>query len=792
MYLNILKKDLKRKKAMNIILLIFIILASMFVSSSVNNIVSVTTALDNYLEMANAPDYLGATMNKSVDEKLEEKLADIEAIDSLKSEEIFYLIHSNIFKDDEVLNISSNTQLLQSDKDISMNYFLDDGSILEDVKSGELFMSFYVMENTGLKIGDKITIKIDGISQDFTLAGGFKDAVLGTNMVGMARYIINAKDFEAYTSSEMVTSMYGGKLFYIHTSDEEKLLSNISEVSESFILTMDRALLKFCYVFDMIVTGIILVVSLILIAIAFVVLRFTITFTLSEEYREIGVMKAIGISNLKIRGLYLTKYMALSTVGAIIGLALSFPFGELLMSISSKTVIIDTQNNTFINVVCSVSVVTVILLFCFRCTAKVKKMTPIDAIRNGQTGERFRKKSLINLGKSRLSSTSFLALNDVVSSPKRYGIITFTFFLCLSLLLMLSTTVKTLDSDALISCFGIAESDIVINNAEEIMDYMVEGGREKLEANLDNIEKTLSRNNMPAKCIQEFSFNFTIKHGEYETKVATYQGTGSTMNLYSYTAGTAPQNYNEIAITRNVAETINADIGDSIILKTVDGDKEYIVTAFFQTMVNQGISARLHTDELVNYIQASGGMGLQVNFTDNPDHKEISRRIAKIKELYPKYEEIITGDEWVKQNVAVTDTLDSVKSLIAILTVILAALITVLMERSFIAKEKGEIALMKAVGTRNCRIYAYHTTRFVIVGIVAIIVAEIFAMPLTHLLVDPIFKMMGMELAVEYVVNPIEMYILFPFIILITTVTSAFITSIYTRKIKASDTANIE
>ena len=64
MYLNILKKDLKRKRAMNIILLVFIILATMFVSSSVNNIISVTTALDNYFEMANVPDYFAATMNK--------------------------------------------------------------------------------------------------------------------------------------------------------------------------------------------------------------------------------------------------------------------------------------------------------------------------------------------------------------------------------------------------------------------------------------------------------------------------------------------------------------------------------------------------------------------------------------------------------------------------------------------------------------------------------------------------------------------------------------------------------
>ena len=99
---------------------------------------------------------------------------------------------------------------------------------------------------------------------------------------------------------------------------------------------------------------------------------------------------------------------------------------------------------------------------------------------------------------------------------------------------------------------------------------------------------------------------------------------------------------------------------------------------------------------------------------------------------------------------------------------------------------------MKAVGTRNGKIYAYHTLRFLFVGIIAVIIGEIFAMPLTHLCIDPIFKMMGMELAVDYIINPVEMYLIFPVVILITTAVSAFLTSLYTRKIKSSDTANIE
>lgn len=135
-------------------------------------------------------------------------------------------------------------------------------------------------------------------------------------------------------------------------------------------------------------------ISLILITIAFVVLRFTITFTIDEEYREIGVMKAIGISNVKIRGLYLVKYTVLSVIGAVIGLILSFPFGEMLKNVWSKTIIISGRNVIIINILCAVFVVAVIMLFCYGCTGKVKRLSPIDAIRNGQTGERFRKSAL--------------------------------------------------------------------------------------------------------------------------------------------------------------------------------------------------------------------------------------------------------------------------------------------------------------------------------------------------------------------------------------------------------------
>ena len=795
MFWRILKKDLKRKRAMNVILLVFIILASMFMSSGVSNIITVTTALDSYFEMADVPDYFALCENKSSDQDICGTLENASAIDEFRIEEFVRMSQSNITRVGEPLDDSNVNQILvlQSDRDMGMNYFLDDESILKSVPKGEIYVARYIEENMGLKVGDKITVEIEGVSREFTFAGSFRDAVCGTELIGIKRFIINGKEFDEYMSGETIKNVYGGKCLYIHTANLDKTLSQIADISDSFTFAGDTDMLGKAYIFDMIITGLILVVSLILIIISFAVLRFTIAFTLSEEFREIGVMKAIGIRNIKIRGLYLTKYFAISVVGVAIGLVFSYPFGNMLMSLSTNSIIINERNTIFVNVICAVLVAAIILLFCLGCTGRVSKMSPIDAVRNGQMGERFRKKSVMSLGRSRLGTTAFLAANDIVSSPKRYAVIIFTFFLCMSLLIILSNATASLKSGKLLKYFGEADCHAVTDIGDEAIKFMTEDGHEKVEKYLEDMEQTLAENGMPAECTTEYFIYTKISYGEYESKTAILQGTGTTMDMYEYLEGTPPQNSDEIAVTTLLAKKLGAEIGDTVTLSYPTGETaEFIITALYQSMVNQGISVRAHTDCDINYIASSGSPGTQIKFTDDPDDEEVLRRIEKIKELYPEFSSVKTAGETVNDTTGVGDAIDAVKKMSAILMVILAALITVLMARSFIAKEQAEIALMKAIGIRNSRIYGQYTLRFFIAAAAAVLIAELLGMPLTKLCFDPVFRLMGLEMGVEYMQNPVEIYVVFPIIALAATVVSAFLTSLYTKKIKSSDTASIE
>ncbi len=795
MYLNILKKDLKRKRAMNIILLVFIILASMFVSSGVSNILTVTTALDRYFEMADVPDYLAIYQKKASDKDVYKVLENASAIDEFRIEEGITITQSNITRKGEPLDASNTSQTLalQSDRVMGINYFLDDGSILKSVPKGKIYTAAFTEKNMGLKVGDIITVEVEGVSREFTFAGGFKDAVLGSELTGVKRFIINSEDFDEYMSDETIKTMYSAKLLYIQTADIDRTRSQIADISDGCTFEGGSDMLSSAYIFDMIITGLILVVSLILIIISFVVLRFTIAFTLSEEFREIGVMKAIGIRNIKIRGLYLVKYSAISVAGTAAGLVLSYPFGKMLMGLSTDSIIIDSSSNAFVNILCAVLVAAVILLFCLGCTGRVSKMSPIDAVRNGQTGERFRKKSIMSLGRSKLGTTAFLAVNDIVSSPKRYAVIILTFFLCMSLLIILSNAVASLKSGKLLKYFSQADCHVVTNIGDEAMEFMTEDGHEKVEKYLEDMEQTLAENGMPAKCMTEYFMYPMIKHGEYESKTALLQGTGTTTDMYEYSEGTPPQNSSEIAISIILAKTLKAAVGDTVTVSYPTGETEdFIITALYQAMVNQGTSARVHNDCDINYLASVGSPGTQIKFTDDPDDKEVLRRIERIKELYPKFSSVKTAGETVKDTTGVGDAIDAVKKLSAVLTVILAALVTVLMERSFIAKEQGEIALMKAIGIRNSTIYGQYTLRFFIAVSVAVIIAELLGMTFTKLCFDPIFGTMGLEMGVEYVQAPVEIYAVFPAIVLAATAASAFFTSLYTNKIKSSDTANIE
>ena len=91
MFLKILKKDLKRSKTMNIILFLFIILATTFVASGLNNVVSVINGMNYFLEQAvgEYKDFFILANAGKDDSKMRKVLDEAKAIDSYEVDSFF-------------------------------------------------------------------------------------------------------------------------------------------------------------------------------------------------------------------------------------------------------------------------------------------------------------------------------------------------------------------------------------------------------------------------------------------------------------------------------------------------------------------------------------------------------------------------------------------------------------------------------------------------------------------------------------------------------------------------------
>ena len=791
MYLGILKRDLKRKKTMNTILLIFMILSVMFVSSSVNTMLSVMSATDRFLDLSGAKDYFVATIGSKSGENAKNKLKALDCVSSIKSERIFYLNENSVRYKGKTAEISSNGVLNCVD-DISIKLFDSDKNELTAVNDGDIYVKNSFLEKNNIPVGAEIKVTSGGYSGKFVIKGTVLDVLFGSEMAGTHRFVISRNDFDKFVQSSQDErfEMYKGTIFNISTDDLSKVENTVSGI-DGVAFTGTREVIKLTYIMDMIIAGVFLIVSICLIVISLVLLKFTIGFTISEEYREIGVMKAIGIRNSKIRTLYMIKYIAMAVVGALIGFGCGIPFGNMMEAQSSKNIITGQSSSLFINIICSLIVVLIIAFFCRLSTGKVRKFTPVDAIRSGESGKRYKKKGLLSLSKSPSRPVLFMAVNDILSGFRHFAVMTVTFIVGILMITVILNTISTLQSPKLISWFSMAECDVTLEDKASSEKYNRPDGQKLRREYLEEMEKTLADNDIPAECFAESLFKLSTQNGENKAVSLAFIGSGTTTDQYAYIEGTPPENTDEVALSFITAEKLKVSIGDKVTVKTGGDNEEFIVTALFQCMNNMGEGIRLNEKLEMDFSKVLGYFSYQIKFTDDPTGAELNRRYEKIMELYPDYT-FRTAGEYVDYSIGgVAGALRDTKNFIIMIVMIINILVVVLMEKSFLTKERGEIALMKAIGFKNRSLILWQTLRVAIIMAAAVLIAVLFTDPASQLAIGGIFKMMGSKYII-FDTNILEAYIIYPLAVFAVTVLAAMISAAGIRSISSQEVNNIE
>ena len=270
-----------------------------------------------------------------------------------------------------------------------------------------------------------------------------------------------------------------------------------------------------------------------------------------------------------------------------------------------------------------------------------------------------------------------------------------------------------------------------------------------------------------------------VTKGDTKLKTNGTEGVNMTPDEYMYLEGTAPQNKNEIAMSYIVADKLGAQIGDTVTVKTPDGETECMITAVYQT------------GQTYSFQNLVGLNDLQIRFNDDPSTGEIEKRIEAIKEMYPD-DKVMNAGDYVDYCVGgVGGMMDGVTGLLLPVIILIDILVAVLMEKSFLTKERGEIAMLKAIGFKNRSIILWQILRIAIVMIAAVLFSVALADPIGKLTTGGIFQMMGAK-NIIFDMDVLKTFVIYPAVILAATVFSVFLTALSIRKVNSNEINSVE
>lgn len=784
MFFRILKKDLRRKKTMNIILLLFVIMCSMFASASMNNIIAITEGIDGYFARSGVPDMV---VVMPYDSDFEDQLAARPFVRDVKTEHFLTVLELNRFsKNGQRFQNYSNLILIMNDTERAIKYYDEDNDILPQVEKGTFYASSPFTAYNELEIGDEIRLRSGNIDKTYVYKGLLKAPIMGATSTDSPVLIFNDEDFREFEKDPAFKPWAHKKVFF-NTDDPDRADSFLE--GRQNIYPYHCEYFKDQYFSDMIPVYAMMLISVLLMLVGMITLRFTIGFTLSEDFREIGVMKAIGIGSVSIRMLYIVKYLGISVIGAVTGFAISVPLSDLMLKKASNNLVLIGNKEWIMGVISVCAIAAIIVLFCFMCTRRVNKLSPIDAIRNGETGERFRKKSLMHLGRSKLPTSWFVPLNNIVSAPRMYSIIVAIFAVCLLLMTVISNMQRTLLNEDMIPYFGIPASHVTYLDVTELMTVM--DHEQEYDNFISEKEKLLADEGMPGRCSVGVGAKYSIEHNTQRKDILCMVIKGIDAADMESDEGYSPCKIDEIAMTRYAMKELGVKIGDTVTL--VAGDRKYdmIITGSFSTYMGGGIAAMLHHSFEIDMDDISVVDGMQILFDGDPDDETVDRYCEKLTQIFGD-NVIYKNKDLIGRITGLSDILSSLKDGTKILTVIITLLVVILMERSFISKEKGEITLMKAMGIRESSIIAQHVIRFVMLAVGASLLAVLLMYPVCYLFFNWFSSLIGDVITISPKIDAAEVFLVCPLILTAVTAAASFFTALFIKTIKASETSSIE
>lgn len=769
MYTKIIKNDISKSKLITITITVFIFLAALLTSLAAMLTIDLNASIDNLMFESKTPHFMQMHSGEIDKQNLEKfadtqgNVADFQISDFLNIEGSEIVIGKHSLAD----SVQDNGLAKQGQK---FDYLLDlDGNVIQP-KDGEIYVPLYYMKEGQAKLHDKVTIG----KQTFTLAGFLRDSQMNAAMISSKRFLISDRDFEKLRQSGKLESLIEFRL---------KDTSKIAEFEADYLKAgiesdgppaITYTLFKVANaVTDGLMIAVLMLISILVIAVTFLCIRLTLLAKIEEDYKEIGVLKAVGIRVADIKKLYLVKYGVLAMGASFIGFLASLILQKPLLA--NIRLYMGESNHAILGylfgAIGSAIIFSVMTLYVNGVLRRFRKVSAAQAIRFGAPQEKLKSQNYFQLNRNRiLSPNIFLGIKDVFTRKKLYLTMLGVLIISSFIMIVPQNIYNTIASRDFMTYMGIGECQMRIDMQQ--IDDMPEKTATIVKA-MTQDEHISKYTVLTSKMLDLKMPDGTVQHLKVEF------GDHSVFPI-TYSKGSLPKKETEIAISSMNANDLEKTVGDKISLLVNGKEKQLTICGIYSDITNGGKTAKaiFKADQADILWQT-----IPVDFYDKRvTGKEISDYRSKF--TYAKVSDI---DDYLKQTFGSTiAAIKKVAYAAIIATILLSVFVTVLFMKMLLAKDRYSIAVIKSIGFTNRDIRRQYLSRSVIVVMLGILIGTILSNTLGELVGVALISSFGVS-SFHFVINPWFAYLISP----ITIAVCVYIGTLWgisdIRKVKISD-----
>lgn len=712
-----LARDLAKQPVATLALTVLLILSALLMSTGAIVMERLAGSIDQLFETAAPPHFLQMHRGDIDRGALDEFASEHPEIDSWLIEEMYGFPGSAITW---TRHGGTTTGAVSGDLSDSLidhlfvtqnrdfDLLLDGTGAAPQPAAGEIYLPVGIRSQDGLQPGDVLSITRDDRVLSLRVAGFVRDAQMASSFASSARFLVSEADFDELRAlggdpESIIEYRLGDPAEASRFQSAYEANAALPKNGQAVTFHMIRMINA---ISDGLVAAALVFASLLIIAIAFINLRFVVRGTLEDDVREIGALRGIGLNMREIRGLYLMKYRLITFVGCVVGGAFS-PLAAGLLTSGIRT----TYGAASVGPATIIAPLTALgltfLLVLAICRGVLRKIGRIDVIRalvHGSTlderaASRHARRQTRHARKTRLDAGGFLPLMTRLSLIQlraergRWALVTIAFALITVLITLPLNVLSTLESPRFVTYMGAPDRDL--RSDLQFGDDLAERHRELLARM--RADSRLSE-------VQSFSrVPLELRAADGTGGPAQWQSLPAEAGDYSDTSITfmsgAGPGEGEIAVSAMVAQQHDIRVGDQLELRRGTDDEgrfEARVSGIYADVTSGGRTAKLQDPDF-GAPGASDATGYVV-YADTSAPENPTDVAAEYREHLPDAATMPIR-EYTRQTLSyATESLRGAAVLAFVFGIATASLITALFLRLVLTREQRQLGTLGALG----------------------------------------------------------------------------------------------